>query len=99
MTGAIRSAPWFKLRRNNADTKFERRTSMAHQQIPKSAAASIYPHLKSGTPEPVQRPQPASLAAAMFPSLVPQPPKPLTQSELKAQWVDRLMSMSGVRRR
>jgi hypothetical protein len=38
------------------------------QQIPKSAAASIYPHLPSVAPAPVQRQQP-QLADALFPSL------------------------------
>jgi hypothetical protein len=97
MTGVIRSAPWFKVQKNNADTKFQRRT-MA-QEIPKSAAQSIYAHLKSGTPAPVeQRQQPASVAAAMWPSLAPKPPKPLTQHEVKAAWLDRLMGMSGIKR-
>jgi len=44
---------------------------------PTSAAASIYPHLKVGTPEPVQRPQRnESVAAALYPALAPQPPQP-----------------------
>ena len=52
------------------------------QEIPKSAAQSIYPHLKSGTREPVQRQQPASVAQAMFPSLVPKPPQPAPRPRL-----------------
>jgi hypothetical protein len=35
-----------------------------------AVAAALYPHLKAGTPEPVQqRRQPNSVAEAMFPSL------------------------------
>jgi hypothetical protein len=45
------------------------------QQIPKSAAQSIWPNLPRGTPDVVERREPTSLAAAMYPSLVPQPPK------------------------
>jgi hypothetical protein len=60
---------------------------------------SLYPHLKSGTSEPVQRQQPASVAAAMYPALVPPQPKPLTPDEIKQAWVDRLMEMSGLRRK
>jgi hypothetical protein len=47
------------------------------QQIPKSAAASIYPHLSHDAGQPPPRQPPASVAAAMYPHLVPQPkPKP-----------------------
>jgi hypothetical protein len=69
------------------------------QQIPKSAAAAIFPHLRQGTPAPVERPQPTSVAAAMFPNLTPPQSKPLTQSEVRAAWIDRLMGMSGIKRR
>jgi hypothetical protein len=48
------------------------------QQIPKSAAASIYPHLPSVVPAPVQRQQPR-LAEALYPSLAPKPPAPNRQ--------------------
>jgi hypothetical protein len=48
------------------------------QEIPKSAAASIYPHLKTGTPAPVQSAKP-TLANALYPSLAPQAPKPAPQ--------------------
>jgi hypothetical protein len=46
---------------------------------PTSAAASIYPHLPSADPAPLQRPQPR-LAEAMFPNLVPKPPQPQSVS-------------------
>ena len=43
---------------------------------PPSAAASIYPHLKSGTPDVVERRQQGSIADALFPHLKPPAPKP-----------------------
>jgi hypothetical protein len=47
------------------------------QQIPKSAAASLYPHLQTGTPAVVERRRgPASVGAAMWPGLGPQPKPP-----------------------
>ena len=96
MTG-VRSALWFRF--ETIDRSHKDRGRMM-QEIPKSAAASIWPNLRQGTPAPVeQRPQLASVAAAMYPQLVPQPPKPLTQSEVKAAWLDRLMGMSRIRRR
>jgi hypothetical protein len=56
---------------------------MAHQQIPKSAAQSLYPHLHSGVREPVQQRQQPTLANALYPSLsapkAPKPPQPAPQ--------------------
>jgi hypothetical protein len=40
---------------------------------PPSAAQSLYPHLKSGTPDVVQQRRQGSVADAMFPSLAPKP--------------------------
>jgi len=50
------------------------------QQIPRSAAASIWSHLPAGTPNEVERRRtPDSVADAMWPSLAPQP-QPKLQS-------------------
>jgi hypothetical protein len=44
---------------------------------PTSAAQSLYPHLRTGTPEPAQRRAQSHLASTMYPSLSSQPkPKP-----------------------
>jgi hypothetical protein len=65
-----------------------------------SAAAALYPHLKSGTPDVVQRrPEPASVAAAMYPR--PKPPlrnpylEPMTETEIR----DQLWELAGLRRK
>jgi hypothetical protein len=42
-----------------------------------SAAAALFPHLKSGAPDVVERRrEPSSIADAMFSHLKPPPPKP-----------------------
>jgi hypothetical protein len=44
---------------------------------PPSAAQSLYPHLKAGTPEPAQRHAQSNLASTMYPAQPAQPrPKP-----------------------
>jgi hypothetical protein len=54
---------------------------------PRSAAASLYPHLKSGTPEPMQqRERSGTVADAMYAHLrppAPKPPNPWRDSLLK----------------
>jgi hypothetical protein len=55
------------------------------QQIPKSAAAALYPHLKTGTPDVVERrQQPSSIANALYPDLAPKskPPAPKSRPRL-----------------
>jgi hypothetical protein len=47
---------------------------------PPSAAASIYPHLKS-VERPIQRPSTVSVADAMFPKLAAKPPPPIDPYE------------------
>jgi hypothetical protein len=54
---------------------------MMAQEIPKSAAAAIYPHLPSADRAPVQRQQPR-LAEALFPDLVPKSPQPAPRPRL-----------------
>jgi hypothetical protein len=61
-----------------------------------SAAQALFPHLRQGTPEIIQREQP-TLANALYPSLAP--PKPPTYSEVKQLWVDRMLELSGLKRR
>jgi hypothetical protein len=69
---------------------------------PTSAAASLYPHLKSGTPEPVQqRPQSGSIADAVYAHLRPPPPKPpnpYLERVTENEWRDYL-GLSGLRRK
>jgi hypothetical protein len=61
---------------------------MAQQQIPKSAAAAIYPNLRQGTPAPPQREQP-SLANALYPDLAPKPqPAPQRRTHDDETWRD-----------
>jgi hypothetical protein len=43
---------------------------------PTSAAQSIYPHLKAGTPEPAQRGTQSNLASTMYPAQPAQPAQP-----------------------
>jgi hypothetical protein len=64
------------------------------QRNPPSAAQALYPHLKAGTPEPVQqRRKPNSLAEAMWPR--PQRPKGLNEED---PWYDIIMAAGGLRR-
>jgi hypothetical protein len=67
---------------------------------PPSAAASLYPHLKSGTRDVVQRRhEPASVADALYPR--PKPPlknpylEPMTETEIR----DQLWALAGLRRK
>jgi hypothetical protein len=50
------------------------KSNQMNERTPSSAAASLYPHLKTGTPEPVQRRQGGSIADAVFPHLKPKQP-------------------------
>jgi len=58
---------------------------MAQQQIPKSAATALYPHLPSAAREPVQQAQP-TLANALYPSLAPKPPQPAPRPIRSLEW-------------
>jgi hypothetical protein len=64
---------------------------------PPSAAKSLYPHLPSDKSEQRWQPRNESVAAAMYPSLAP--PKPPTPDEVKQLWLDRMMELSGLRRK
>jgi hypothetical protein len=74
---------------------------------PPTAAAALYPGLKTGTPDVVGRRQQGTVADAMYPHLKPPPPKPIREgTELSlAQRCDEnpqleaLMAMSGIIRR
>ena len=74
---------------------------------PKSAAASIYPHLKSGTPDIVQQREQPTLAQALYPPPKSAPPNRYRQSadvslaqrcaeNPQLEW---LLGMCGIRRR
>ena len=69
---------------------------------PRSAAASLYPHLKSGTRDVVERrDQPTSVAAALYPDLVPKPkpPNPYLERMTEDAWRDHLLALAGLRRK
>jgi hypothetical protein len=54
---------------------------------PTSAAQSLYPHLKSGTPErQPERRAAQSVAEAMYPRPQPQPPAPQRQTHDWRDW-------------
>jgi hypothetical protein len=55
------------------------------QEIPKSAAQSVYPHLPSAERAPVQSAKP-TLAAALYPSLAPKPPQPAPRPARSLEW-------------
>jgi hypothetical protein len=60
------------------------------ERSPPSAAAALYPNLKSGTPDVVQQRQQPTLADALYPSLAPKPkppaPKPTRSIEEIRDW-------------
>jgi hypothetical protein len=65
-----------------------------------SAAAALYPNLKTGTPSIVQRrSEPASVAEAMYPRPKPPPRNPYLEGRTEAEWRDELMAMRGLRRK
>jgi hypothetical protein len=65
-----------------------------------SAAQALFPHLPHDDGQPVQRLKPASVAAALYPGLRSNaPPQPPTQREVREAWVERMMEMSGLRRK
>jgi hypothetical protein len=80
-------------------------------QGPRSAAASLYPHLPSAEPEPPPRQQRRGprLADALYPSLAPKPqPAPnryresevsLTQRCDENPWLEHGLAMSGLIRK
>ena len=70
---------------------------------PPSAAQSLYPNLRQGTPEPVeqQRLKPTT-AQSMYPghpSLAPKPQRRLSPDELKTAWFEYYWSLMGIRRK
>jgi hypothetical protein len=67
---------------------------------PPTAAAALYPHLKSGTPDVVQRrSEPASVAAAMYPRPRPKPKNPYLEPMTEQEWRDQLWELAGLRRK
>lgn len=78
---------------------------------PPSAAVSLYPHLKTGTPDVVQQREFVSVADAMFPHLKPSVPKatPVVQAYREPEislvqrcdenpWLEHGLAMSGLKR-
>jgi len=65
-----------------------------------TAAAALYPHLKTGTPDVVQRPKRnENVAQAMWPSLAPRAQRRLSPDELREAWHEHLWSLVGIRRK
>ena len=67
---------------------------------PPSTAAALYPHLKTGTPDVMQRrSEPASVAEAMYP--LPKPPakNPCLEPMTETEWRDQLWELAGLRRK
>jgi len=69
---------------------------------PPSAAASLYPHLKS-VPAPggfeQRRDRAGSVADAMYPRPKPPLKNPYLEGMTESEWHDTLMAMAGLRRR
>ena len=80
-------------------------------QQPPTAALSLYPHLKSGVPEPVQRhDHTGSIADAMYPSLVAKPKPAPNRSHQSADmslaarcdenpWLEHRLALAGLVRK
>jgi len=66
---------------------------------PPAAAASIYPHLKSGTPDVVQQRQRGTVADAMYPRPKPPLKNPYLEGMTQTEWRDTLLAMAGLRRK
>jgi hypothetical protein len=58
------------------------------EQGPRSAAQAIFPNLKSGTPDLVQRRQQGGIADAMYAHLKPEPPHRLLEDEVAVSWIN-----------
>jgi hypothetical protein len=68
----------------------------------RSAAASIYPDLKSGARDVVERRQQGTVADAMYAHLKPPPPKlpnPYIDGLTETEWSDMRLAMRGLRRK
>jgi hypothetical protein len=63
-----------------------------------SAAASIYPNLPSGTPEPVKRRQTGSIAEALYPRPKPPLKNPYLEPMTESEWRDQLWELAGLRK-
>ena len=71
---------------------------MAQQH--RSPASYIWPHLAASQPEPPpQRRERNELAEAMYPTHRTLAPKPPTAAEVRQQWGDYMLSLSGLRRK
>jgi hypothetical protein len=66
---------------------------------PASAAASIYPHLKSGAREPVQQRQGGSIASALYPRPKAPLKNPYLEPMTETEWRDQLWELAGLRRK
>jgi hypothetical protein len=67
---------------------------------PVSAAAALFPHLKSATPDVVERrDRNSSVADAMYPR--PEPPlkNPYLHPMTETEWRDQLWALAGLRRK
>jgi hypothetical protein len=65
-----------------------------------SAAAALYPGLKSSVPDPVQRRERSeSVAAAMYPRPKPPPKNPYLEPMTEREWRDQLWALAGLRRK
>jgi len=73
---------------------------MAQQH--RSPASYIWPHLAVSQPERREPQRERNLLAeSMYPghrTLAPKPPPKLTQNQLREQWRDYMLSLSGLRR-
>jgi hypothetical protein len=66
---------------------------------PRSAAASLYPNLPSGTPDVVQQGRRGSVADAMYPRPKPPPKNPYLEPMTETEWRDQLWELAGLRRK
>jgi hypothetical protein len=61
-----------------------------------TAAGALYPHLKSGTPDVVERRrEPNSVADAVYSHLRPTPPRPAWQERYRQSLLDGLRQMTS----
>jgi len=66
---------------------------------PRSAAASLYPHLPSADREPVRQRQGGSIAEALYPRPKPPLKNPYLEPMTETEWRDQLWELAGLRRK
>jgi hypothetical protein len=64
-----------------------------------TAAASLYPHLKSGTPDVVDQRRQGTVAEAMYPRPKPPLKNPYLEPMTETEWRDQLWALAGLRRK